>query len=182
MLEKYIKNPKIRGLAEWLLAAALAFLAYLFLSSYVYATAEVSGPSMNPTLHHGERAIINKLIYIFGAPEKGDIIAFPYPSNPVDKHVKRIIGVPGDYIEVYDNKLFVNGELLEDDFSESDLVSVGDVAYPITVGEDEYFVLGDNRNNSKDSRSSSVGLIQRENIIGKIWIRFFPFDKVGFVK
>ena len=182
MLEKYIKNEKLRSLAEWVLAAGLAFFVYLLLSNFVYATAEVSGPSMNPTLHHGDRVIINKLIYFFSEPQKGDIIAFPYPANPLDKHVKRIIGSPGDLIEIHDNKFYINGEMLTDSASVEELVSVGDVTYPINVGENEYFVLGDNRNNSKDSRSSSVGLIQRENIIGKIWVRFFPFNVIGFVK
>jgi len=182
MLDKYIKNENLRSLAEWVVAAGLAFLVYLFLSNFVYATAEVSGPSMNPTLHHGDRVIINKLIYIFGEPKKGDIIAFPYPANPMDKHVKRIIGSPGDLVEVRDNKFYINGEMLADEPSVEELVTIGDVTYPISVGEDEYFVLGDNRNNSKDSRSSSVGLVQRENIIGKIWIRFFPLDVVCFVK
>ena len=182
MLDKYIKNEKLKSLAEWVIAAGMAYLAYLLLSHFVYATAEVSGPSMNPTLHHGERVIINKLVYVLGAPEKGDVIAFPYPANPLDKHVKRIIGAPGDLIEVNEHKLYINGELLEDEFSYEPLVTVGDTQYPITVGSDEYFVMGDNRNNSKDSRSSSVGLIQRENIIGQIWIRFFPFGAMGFIK
>ena len=182
MLDKYIGNAKTRGFVEWIVAGGLAFFAYLILSKYVYATAEISGPSMNPTLHHGERVIINKLVYLFDEPQKGDIIAFPYPANPLDKHVKRIIGEPGDLIEIQGNEFYVNGQLLEDGFVVDELVSVGDITYPVSVGEDEYFVLGDNRNNSKDSRSSLVGLIQKENIIGKIWVRFFPFDSIGFVE
>ena len=181
MLRKYITNEKIANIAEWVLAIVAAVVISLFIRQFIFTTAIVSGPSMAPTLHHGDRVIINRIAMRLSSPSFGDIVAFPYPANPEDKHIKRVVGVPGDYIEVLNSLLFINGELLYDDFSLDGVFPTGDMHFPFTVGEGEYFMLGDNRSNSKDSRFASVGLIQEDSIIGKAWLRFMPFRALGIV-
>ncbi|MDR2898911.1 MAG: signal peptidase I [Clostridiales bacterium] len=182
MLNKYIPNEKMRNLAEWVIAIVFAVIVYWFLSNYVYSSAEISGPSMNPTLEHGERVIVNRMAYWFSAPKRNDIIAFPYPTDPTDNYVKRVLGLPGDEIDIFHGKVYINGEELNDSFSPEEMMPSGDVVFPIIVGEGEYFVLGDNRDSSKDSRYSTVGCIKKENVIGKVSLRFWPIDRVGFVE
>jgi len=182
MLRRYIKNEKLLNLAEWALAIIAAVIISLFVRQFIFTTAVVSGPSMAPTLQHGDRVIINRITMRFTSPLYGDIVAFPYPGNPEEKHIKRVIGIPGDYIEVYDNRLLINGDVLLDEFSIDGVFLPGDMLFPFTVGTDEYFMLGDNRSNSKDSRFASVGLIQRGDMIGRAWFRFIPLNSVGVVR
>ncbi|MCL2564702.1 MAG: signal peptidase I [Defluviitaleaceae bacterium] len=182
MLRKYIKNDKTLNLAEWALAIISAVIISLFVRQFIFTTAVVSGPSMAPTLNNGDRVIINRIAMRLESPVYGDIVAFPYPANPDDKHIKRVIGLPGDYIDVYDNRIFINGELFLDGFSLDGVFLSGDMTFPLIVGEDEYFMLGDNRSNSKDSRFASVGLIKRENMIGRAWLRFIPLNSIGIVR
>lgn len=182
MLSKYIKNEKVLNIMEWTLAITAAVVISLFVRQFIFTTAVVSGPSMAPTLNNGDRVIINRITIRLESPSHGDIVAFPYPANPQDKHIKRVIGIQGDYIEAHDNRLFINGELFLDDFSLEGVFLSGDMSFPFTVGADEYFVLGDNRSNSKDSRFASVGLIQREDMIGRAWLRFIPLNSIGVVR
>lgn len=182
MLARYIKNEKLANAVEWIFAIVAAVVISLLIRQFIFTTAVVSGPSMSPTLSHLDRVIINRLAMARETFERRDIIAFPYPANPDDKHIKRIIGVPGDYLEMRDYLLYINGELLIDDLSPEGVHLVGDMLFPVTIGEGEYFVLGDNRGNSKDSRFSSVGLIPRESIIGKAWLRFIPINEMGIVR
>jgi len=182
MIAKYIKNEQLANLLEWVLAILAAVVISLFVRQFIFTTAVVSGPSMLPTLHDGDRVIINRISLRLGRPGRGDIVAFPYPIDPNDKYIKRIIGVPGDYMDVFDNLLYINGELWVDDFSPEGAFAAGDMRFPFTIGEGEYFLMGDNRGNSKDSRFASVGLIREENIIGKAWFRFIPLNTIGIVE
>jgi len=182
MVRKYIGNEKLANIIEWVLAITAAVVLSLFIREFIFTTAVVSGPSMAPTLHNGDRVIINRISSWTGSHERGDIVAFPYPANPADKHIKRIIGVPGDYIEARDGRIFVNNELLADDFSPDGAFLTGDMSFPFTVGENVYFMLGDNRLNSKDSRFASVGLIHRDDILGSAWLRFVPVGDMGLIR
>ena len=182
MLKNFINHEGLANIAEWALAIIAAIVISLLIRNFIFTTAVVSGPSMVPTLNHGDRVIINRISMRISSPVHGDIVAFPYPAYPDDKHIKRIIGVEGDHIEKAGNLIFINGELYYDGFSSDGLFSSGDMEFPFTIGAGEYFVLGDNRGNSKDSRFASVGLIQEENIIGKARLRFVPLNAIGFVR
>ncbi len=158
-----------------------AILLYCVLHFLVFQVAKIDGSSMEPTLHNDDKVIVEILPYIFGSPEYGDIIAFPYPSDTSKNYVKRIIGKPGDVIDLRGESFFVNDVRLTDEFSQEPVRSLGNVEFPLTVPEDCYFVLGDNRRVSRDSRYTEVGCIKRETIIGKISFRIMPVDKIGFV-
>ena len=182
MVRRLIKNEQIANIVEWIVSIAAAIVLSLFIRQFVFTAAVVSGPSMEPTLQNGDRVIVNRIAIRLNAPEHGDIVAFPYPANPDDKHIKRIIGVPGDMVDVHNHQVFINGELFIDYYSPDGVLLTGDMSFPVVIGDDEFFVLGDNRLNSKDSRFASVGLIQREDIIGNAWFRFIPIDNIGTLR
>ncbi len=136
----------------------------------------VHGESMMPTLVHGDWVIAEKISNIFSQPKKNDIIVFI--NEEKNQHlIKRVIGVPGDKITIEGNYFFVNGELLEDAFMEQ-ILSIGDTIFPVTVDDNSYFVLGDNRNKSKDSTYVEVGLVGKDKIVGNAIIRVYPFNKL----
>ena len=182
MIRRLIKNEAAANVVEWIVSIAAAIVLSLFIRQFVFTAAVVSGPSMEPTLQDGDRVIVNRIAIRVNSPTYGDIVAFPYPANPEDKHIKRVIGVPGDTVNAYNHLIFINGEMFVDDYSPDGVFLTGDMNLPVVVGEDEFFVLGDNRSNSKDSRFASVGLIQRDDIIGSAWFRFIPIDGIGALR
>ena len=134
---------------------------------------------MEPTLEDSDNLIVDKLSYRFKDPERYDIIVFPYRDGSGLYYIKRIIGLPGE--QVYINErgdVFVDGEKLEEDYIKEKAIDAGIAAQPIILGEDEYFVLGDNRNNSVDSRSVDVGMVSKEEIIGRAVVRIWPLNKL----
>jgi len=179
MLKKRIKNNLLRSIIEWIIAVLIALLLFLIIDNFVVKVARVEGASMHPTFSNEDRVLINRLVYFFGEPQFGDIIAFPYAANPSKHYIKRIIGVPFDIIDYINGFIYINGEKLEDEFSDLPFYG-GNAAFPIELGEDEFFVLGDNRNGSEDSRSTDVGNIRREDIIGRVRFRWFPLSRIGF--
>lgn len=133
----------------------------------------VEGPSMRPTLVNSERLVVNKFIYRFKAPEKGEILVFRYPSDPSRDFIKRVIAVPGDTIEIKDGRVFVNGQLQ----NESYILEKTRGSYPVaTVPAGHVFVTGDNHNNSEDSRLRDVGFVPFDLIKGKAVMVFWPLD------
>lgn len=162
-----------------LIVLCLTFL----LIHYVGQRTRVQGDSMRPTLHDGDNLIVDKLSYRFQDPQRFDIIVFPYEHKKKTYYIKRIIGMPGERVRIdQDGIIYINGEVLEEDYGAEVMRSPGRAVTEITLDEDEYFVLGDNRNNSSDSRDPSVGNIHRDRIIGKAWIRIWPFSDIGFLK
>ena len=181
MLTKHIKNSYLRNLAEWAITIIAALLLVLFVRNYVFRVADVDGHSMEPTLSHGDLVILSKVGYWFDTPQRGDVVAFPFRGNPSEIYIKRITGVPGDVIDFQNRRFVVNGQEPDFDFEKVDTVFQGDIHLPMTVGEGEYFVLGDNRNASKDSRYQSVGSISESEMLGRAVIRFWPLSRFGLV-
>ena len=168
-----------RDFAEILLYVGLVVLISILIVTFVGQRTIVDGNSMNPTLQNGDNLIVDKLSYRFGDPQRFDIIIFPYQYKENTNYIKRIIGLPGETVQIdYSGNIEINGEILEEDYGLETILNPGNAAEPITLGPDEYFVMGDNRNNSEDSRFSDVGPIKRENIIGKAWVRIYPFNKI----
>ena len=156
----------------------ITFLIITFVGQRTY----VSGSSMENTLSDGDNLIVDKITYRFTDPQRFDIIVFPFQYGEKVYYIKRIIGLPGETIRVQDGEIYVDGEILEESYGREDMRSSGIAEDPIVLGEDEYFVLGDNRNDSMDSRDPSVGLIKRDHIIGRAWMRVWPLNEIGVLK
>lgn len=156
-------------------------LTFLFVQ-YVGQRTHVNGDSMNNTLENGDNLIVDKISYRFKEPERFDIIVFPYQYQENTYYIKRIIGLPGETVQIEDGTIYVDGEVLEESYGKETMRSAGIASQPIELGEDEYFVLGDNRNNSSDSRDPSVGKIKGDDIVGRAFIRIWPFEKFGILK
>ena len=179
-----IKERSIfRELGGWLLYILIIIgLTYLIIT-FVGQRTRVSGSSMETTLSNGDNLIVDKLTYHFKEPKRYDIIVFPYKYEENTYYIKRIIGLPGETVQIIDGYTYINGEQLVSDIYGAEVMeAAGIAAEPITLGEDEYFVLGDNRNHSSDSRDPSVGILKRKDLMGRAWIRIYPFDKMGVIK
>lgn len=159
-------------------------ITYLVIT-FVGQRTEVDGGSMEPTLYHKDNLIVDKLTYRFKDPQRFDIVVFPFQYEENTYFIKRIIGLPGETVQIdVQGNIYINGELLQESYGKEIIrpENIGRAAEPVTLGEDEYFVMGDNRNNSKDSRTEIVGNIHRRDIIGRAWIRIWPFDRFGILK
>ena len=153
--------------------------------TFVGQRTEVEGASMENTLHNGDNLIVDKFSYRFHDPERFDIIVFPFQFQDNTYYIKRIIGLPGETVQIMDDgSIYINGEKLEENYGMEVIKpeTIGRAAEPIELGDDEYFVMGDNRNNSSDSRTDMVGNITRENIIGKAWLRIWPVSDFGVLQ
>ena len=173
----------VREMLGWLVYILIIIgLTYLIIT-FVGQRTRVSGSSMETTLSDGDNLIVDKISYRFRDPKRYDIIVFPYQYEENVYYIKRIIGLPGETVQVKDGYVYINGEKLESDiYGKEVMQSAGIAAEPITLGDDEYFVLGDNRNNSSDSRDPSVGILKRKDLLGRAWVRIYPFDKVGVIR
>lgn len=186
-LEKEEKAPKkhslLREVLEWVVFFAVLIVLTFFINTYIGQRTYISGPSMQPTLHDGDNLIVDKISYRFTDPKRYDIIVFPYQYQEDTYYIKRIIGLPGETVQVVDGYVYINGELREDEIYGAEVMNeAGIAADPITLGADEYFVLGDNRNHSSDSRDPNVGVIHREDLIGRAWVRIWPLDQIGVIR
>ena len=172
-----------RELLGWLLYILIIIGLTYVIITYVGQRTRVSGQSMEPMLHDGDNLIVDKLSYHFKDPERFDIIVFPYKYEENTYYIKRIIGLPGETIQIAGGYVYIDGEQLTSDIYGAEVMeSAGIAAQPITLGAGEYFVLGDNRNHSTDSREPNVGVLHREDLLGKAWVRIYPFDQIGVIK
>lgn len=150
---------------------------------YAVARTDVAGTSMETNLYDGDSVIVDKFTYHFRDPQRFEIIVFPYEDNVF--FIKRIIGLPGETVQINEQgNILIDGEILVEDFGREVIQPnrIGIVSEPILLGEDEYFVMGDNRNNSKDSRMVIVGNIKRDDIVGRAVFRIWPFSRFGILR
>ena len=180
--EEYIeRHPFLRTLLSILICIVIALILSLVITKFVAYHTSVEGSSMEPTFNNGDQLIVEKFSYYFNEPERYDIIVFPFSEN--SSYIKRIIGLPGEIIQIKNGQVYLNGEILDENYGKEDRIEDPGLAdEEIVLAEDEYFVLGDNRNASVDSRKEEVGLIKRSQIEGKAWVRFYPFDSISTVQ
>ncbi|MAU09142.1 MAG: signal peptidase I [Anaerolineaceae bacterium] len=176
-----LPRPKMRApifLREVLdrIILIVAIYALINMASVRYV---VDGMSMEPNFHDQEYLIVSRINYLLGEPEMGDIIVFHFPDNPLEDYIKRVIGVPGDVVEMRDTYVFVNGNLIEEAYINEPCTvnSCSDRVWQL--GPDEFFVMGDNRNRSSDSRA--FGPVGREFIIGEVVFRYWPLENIGLM-
>ena len=138
---------------------------------------------MSPQLEDGNEVLINRFSYKFISPKAGDVVAF-FPNGNKNTHyyMKRVIGLPGDTVQIKDGIVYINGEEYKETSEVPRMEEAGLAAQEVKLGEDEYFVLGDNRNNSEDSRYVNIGNVKEEYMIGKAWFQISPRENIGFIK
>ncbi len=185
MTEEKEKKEKKRGSSIIQLLAVL--LIIVLLRFFVVGTIYVKGSSMEPNFHHGDFLLMNKLDVSLSTPSYGDIVICQLHEDGYDENIiKRVIGVPGDEVNLVLEgnayALYLNGEKIEEPYIAEPMYSAGTMEYPYTVPEDSFFVMGDNRNASTDSRKDTVGAIEKKDIKGKIVMRLYPFRSFGIIR
>ena len=181
MPDEVPEPSRLQEVLSFLAYAALVFGITFLIITFVGQRTKVSGNSMYATLENGDNLILEKLSYRFLDPERFDIVVFRYTHKKNTFYIKRVIGLPGETVQIVDSKIYINGEILEENYGYEPIQDAKRASQPITLGEDEYFVLGDNRNDSSDSRDPAVGNVTRSQIIGKAWLRIWPLNKIGLI-
>lgn len=176
------EKNRVRELVGMVVYIVLVLAAVFLINTFVAQRTQVNGRSMYPTLDDQDHLIADKISYRFIDPKRYDIIVFPYQHEENTYYIKRIIGLPGETIQITGGTIYIDGEELEEDYGRETMLTGGIAEEPITLEEDEYFVLGDNRNNSKDSRDEMVGTVNRKDIIGRTFLRIWPLNKFGILK
>ena len=169
--EEEKKRSAIREIISWVLVIVMSIGVALFLNGFVIVNARVTSGSMENTIMTGDRVLGLRFSYWFSEPEQGDIVIFKYPDDEKQNYIKRVIGLPGDTVEIVEGIVYVNGELLDEPYLwEEPRGSFG----PYEVPEGHYFMLGDNRNNSRDSRYWNNKYVSYEQILGKAYWIYYP--------
>ena len=174
-----------REIWEYVKMIAIVVAVVVFVEQVIVINARIPSPSMENTIMTGDQIFGNRLAYVKSDPQRYDIVIFYYPDDEKQKFIKRVIGLPGETVQIMDDgSIYINGEKLEENYGMEVIKpeTIGRAAEPIELGDDEYFVMGDNRNNSSDSRTDMVGNITRENIIGKAWLRIWPVSDFGVLQ
>ena len=177
------KKSFFKQVVETITYFAMILVAVLFVQRFIVQPVEVNGSSMETTLSDKNHLLLEKVTYLFSKPERFDVVVFhPFEYDNEICYIKRIIGLPGETVQIIDNIIYINGEpLIENYGRENVIVDAGIASEPITLANDEYFVLGDNRNNSKDSRNETVGVVTRDSILGRAWCRIWPLTDFEFI-
>lgn len=178
------KKSFVRQTYETIVYFAVILVCVLLIQKFVVQPVEVNGSSMESTLSDDDHLLLEKLTYLFSDPQRFDVIVFhPYEYDDELCYIKRIIGLPGETVQIIDNIIYIDGTPLIENFGKENVIhNAGTASSPITLGEGEYFVLGDNRNNSKDSRNESVGVVKSDSILGRAWCRIWPLNDFGFIR
>ena len=180
--KKKIITPKlIREILSWITVTIFAVaLAFGFVFAFGMQV-KVIGDSMEPSQYNGQTVLVNRLVYMLFSPKQGDVVVF-LPNGNANSHyyVKRVVATPGDKVQIIDGSLYINGALFEDDDEKYDkMEDAGIASNEIKLGSGEFFVLGDNRNSSEDSRSANIGLVKTNMLIGKVWFKLKHEDVSG---
>jgi signal peptidase I len=180
-------GSRMKKMLKEILSTSIYLLVVLCLTyvviHFIGQRTQVIGSSMETTLSDNDNLIVDKITYRFNDPKRFDIVVFPFQYAKDTFYIKRIIGLPGESVYIdEDGVIYIDGEALEEHYGKEVILDAGRAKEPVTLGENEYFVMGDNRNNSSDSRDPAVGNVSRDNIIGRAWIRIWPLEDFGILK
>ncbi len=162
----------LRELFSWVMVVVCAFILAFVITRYIIIKAEVPTGSMISTIQIDDRLIGNRLAYLFSNPKRGDIVIFPYPDNEKETYIKRIVGLPGETIEIVEGVLYIDGKVYEEPYLNEPMKKEN--CGPFLVPEGHYFMMGDNRNHSWDSRYWTNHYVAKDKILGKAWLRYEP--------
>lgn len=169
----------IRRISGWVVDIVVALSFAWFCLTFFGTQVTMNGQSMQPLINSGDVVLMNRMIYEFGRPNRLDVVVFEREGKKTN--VKRVIGVPGDVVQIMDSRIYVNGEPLVAEGLET-VALAGLAENPVELGEKEYFLLGDNRDSSEDSRFANVGNVKEEQILGKVWLRISPLIDFGLIR
>lgn len=183
MALEFVKNEKARPVFAWAFQIAVVLAVAAVTAIFFFQSIIMQEGSMEPTYKTGEKFFINRVAYKMGSPKRGDVIAFTKDGKDnAPLHIKRVIGLPGETIQIQDGKIYIDGEVYKESKKFPEITNPGLADERVSIKSDEYFVLGDNRNNSEDSRFAEVKNVKKKYIEGKLWFQIEPFDKLGFLK
>ena len=176
--ENFISDVLAKCVTDLVAVIVLAWYLVLMFGIQV----NVEGNSMSPLLNDGDKVLVNQMRFRLFEPERLDTVYIRQQDvNGEISYIKRIVGIPGDTLQIIDGQLYVNGTVLSYQEDREKIVNPGSLETPVTLGRNEYFVLGDNWNNSEDSRFDAVGIVRREDIMGKIWLKTSPFKEIRLI-
>ena len=180
--KKKINMAVAKEVLSWIVEIAITLIIAFTFVYFIGLRTSVVGQSMAETLSSGDEIFVNRFIYKVTDPKPNDIIVFlPNGNEKSHYYVKRVIAVPGDTVLIQNGAVYVNGELFDEEASVTSIEEAGLASEEIVLSDDEYFVLGDNRNNSEDSRYANIGNVKKEYIIGKAWFVVAPWHSFGFI-
>lgn len=180
--KKVIHTSAVRNAFLWIGECVLAFAIGCVLVYYFMTSLTCVGQAMEPTVSSGAQVLVNRFIYSLASPKPGDVVVFK-PNGNANAHyyMRRVIGVPGDTVEIIEGFVYINGEIFETGTGSEQMEYAGVAQEQITLGKDEYFVLGDNRNASEDSRNADIGNVRKRDIYGMAWFVRYPWDNFGLI-
>lgn len=173
----------VPGAISWAVQIVIVCVFAFIFVWYFGQRVSTIGDSMNPVLKNGDVVLVNRIIYDASSPKRGDVIVFrPNGNENIHLYIKRIVGLPGETLQIKDGMVYVDGEAITEKYETTQLVHAGLAEEEIVLGGDEFFVLGDNRENSEDSRMADIGNVKRSEIEGKAWLIVSPISEFGRVK
>ena len=182
-LETHLEDKKTRNIFNWVFQIIVTLVFAIVVGIVMFQSVTIQESSMEPTLTVGEKLFVNRGIYKVSSPERGDIIVFKTNgSDEAALHIGRVIGLPGETVQISNGRVLINGEIYEESGNLPEMTNAGLASSSVSLENGEYFVLGDNRNNSEDSRYADIGNVKKKYIVGKLWFVISPKDKSGFLK
>lgn len=182
-IKDYFAQRKVRAAAAWILEILLVVGLAAFLAFFFGQRVTMQESSMEPTITAGEEILVNKASYAFASPKRGDIIVFRTSGDEKSSlHIKRVIGLPGETIQIKDGQILIDGQTYIEAKEFPAIADPGLAESELNLDSGEFFVLGDNRNSSEDSRHVDMGTVRKKNIIGKLWLVVSPVTEFGFLK
>lgn len=182
-LETKLEDRKVRGILNWVFQIAVVLIFGVLVGIAMFQSVTMQESAMEPTLQVGERFFVNRAIYKVSLPKRGDIIVYKTSgSDDAALHIGRVIGLPGETVQISNGSILINGDVYNENKGFPEINNAGLASDGVSLESGKYFILGDNRNNSEDSRYGDIGNINKKYIVGKVWFIISPKDKFGFLK
>ena len=182
-VEEKLEDRKVRRTLNWIFQILVALVFGILVGISLFQSVTMQENSMEPTLKVGERFFVNRALYKVSSPKRDDIIVYKTSgSDDAALHIGRVIGLPGETVQISNGNILINGEVYDENHDFPEISNAGVASSGISLESGEYFILGDNRNNSEDSRYGDIGNINKKYIVGKVWFIISPKDKFGFLK